>query len=119
MSTRAARLAQPIEQGAGALTAYAQGLSDAQWCTVVSSDGRQVGVIVHHVASVYPIEVHLATEIAAGRPITGMTWGAVAEMNAKHAQEHQRQAGKTPLRSCAATAMPPRRRYVPSRRPTR
>jgi len=88
MITRAERLAQRIEQGAGILAAYAQELSDAQWRAVVPSDGRQVGVIIHHVASVYPIEVHLATEIAAGRPVTGVTWSAVAGMNAKHAQEH-------------------------------
>ena len=45
-------------------------------------------MIIHHVASVYPIEVHLANEIAAGRPVTDVTWAAVAEMNAKHAQEN-------------------------------
>src|SRR5689334_21331064 len=78
MSRRAAQLAQRIEQGAAALAEYAEALSDAQWRTVVPSDGRQVGVIIHHVASVYPIEVHLATEIASGKPITGLTWNAVA-----------------------------------------
>jgi hypothetical protein len=88
VSTRADLLAQRITDGAEALATYAQGLSDAQWRAVVPPDGRQVGVIVHHVASVYPIEIHLATEVAAGRPITGLTWAAVAEMNAKHAQEH-------------------------------
>jgi hypothetical protein len=89
MSARAALFAQRIEQGAAALATYAQGLSSAQWHTVVPPDGRQVGVIIHHVASVYAIEIHLATEIAAGRPIEGLTWSAVAEMNAKHAHEHQ------------------------------
>ena len=47
-----------------------------------------MGVIVHHVASVYPIEIHLATEVASGKPVAGVTWGVVAEMNAKHAHEH-------------------------------
>ena len=93
MSTRAALLAQRIEQGAQALAAFAQGLSDDQWRTVVPPDGRAVGVIIHHVASVYPVEIHLATEIASGNPITEVTWGAVAQMNAKHAQEHSA-AGK-------------------------
>jgi hypothetical protein len=88
MSKRADALAQRIEQGAQALAAYAQGLSDAQWRATVPPDGRQVGVIIHHVASVYPIEIHLATEIASGKPIEGVTWGVVAEMNAKHAHEH-------------------------------
>jgi DinB superfamily len=88
MSKRAEALAQRIEQGAQTLAAYAQGLSDAQWRTTVPPDGRPVGVIIHHVASVYPIEIHLATEIASGKAISGVTWGAVAEMNAKHARDH-------------------------------
>jgi len=49
---------------------------------------RPVGVIIHHVASVYPIEIHIAQEVAAGKALTGVTWAAVAEMNAKHAHEH-------------------------------
>lgn len=88
MSKRAELLSQRIEQGAQALAAFAQGLSDAQWRTVVPPDGRQVGMIIHHVASVYPIEIHLATELASGKAITGVTWGVVSDMNAKHAQEH-------------------------------
>lgn len=88
MGTRAEALAQRIEQGAATLAAYAQGLTDAQWTAVVPPDGRRAGVIVHHVASVYPIEVHLANEIAAGRPVTEVTWAVVADMNAKHAQDN-------------------------------
>ena len=88
MSKRAEVLAQRIEQGAHELATFAQGLSEAQWHTVVAPDGRKVGVIIHHVASVYPIEIHLATEIASGKPVAGVTWGVVAEMNAKHAREH-------------------------------
>jgi len=88
MNTRSARLAQRIEEGAHTLEAFAQELSDAQWRTAVPPDGRQAGVIIHHVASVYPIEIHLATEIASGKSIAGLTWLAVAEMNAKHAQDH-------------------------------
>jgi DinB superfamily len=88
MGTRAEALAQRIEQGAATLAAYAQGLTDAQWTAVVPPDGRRAGVIIHHVASVYPIEVHLANEIAAGRPVTEVTWAVVADMNAKHAQDN-------------------------------
>lgn len=75
------------------MAAFAQGLTDSQWRAVVQPDGRPVGVIIHHVASVYPIEIHLATEVAAGRAITEVTWAAVAEMNAQHAHEHDA-AGK-------------------------
>jgi hypothetical protein len=88
MSTRSDLLAQRIENGAKALAAYAQGLTDAQWRKTVPPDGRQVGVIIHHVASVYPLEIQLASEIAAGKSIVGVTWAGVAEMNTKHAQEH-------------------------------
>jgi hypothetical protein len=42
---------------------------------------------VHHVASVYTIEIDLARTIASGKAVTGVTWEAVAEMNAKHARE--------------------------------
>jgi len=89
MSKRAIELAQRLEQGAKKLEAFAQGLTESQWRTVVQPDGRRVGVIIHHVASMYPIEVHVATEVALGHPIEGLTWGVVAEMNAKHASEHE------------------------------
>jgi hypothetical protein len=88
MGKRSEALAQRIELGAQTLAEYAQGLSDEQWRMKVRPDGRQVGVIIHHVASVYPIEVHLATEVAKGNPVVGVTWAVVADMNAKHAQEN-------------------------------
>jgi hypothetical protein len=55
-------------------------------------DRRPVGVIVHHVAMVYPIEVDLARAIASGKAVTEVTWDVVAELNGKHANE---QAGVT------------------------
>jgi len=88
MSRRTDALAERIEQGARALAAFAQGLSEAEWRTVVPPDGRTVGVMVHHVASVYSIEIDLARQIASGKAIAGLTWDAVAELNAKHAQDH-------------------------------
>jgi DinB superfamily len=63
-------------------------LSDAQWNVMVLPDRRTVGVIVHHVASMYPLEIQIASEVAAGKPVVGVTWAAVAAINAKHAQEH-------------------------------
>jgi hypothetical protein len=44
-------------------------------------------VIVHHVASVYPVEIEVAKTIASGQAITEVTWEAIAEMNAKHATD--------------------------------
>ena len=88
MGSRADALASRIEQGARELASFAERLSDAEWRTVVQPDGRTVGVLVHHVASVYPIEIDLARTIASGKPIAGLTWKAVAEMNAGHARDH-------------------------------
>ena len=84
MSNRSEALAARIEMGAAELATFAEGLSDNDWRTHVR-DGRPVGVCVHHVASVYPIEIQLAQAIGSGKAVTDVTWEAVADMNAKHA----------------------------------
>jgi hypothetical protein len=86
--TRSARLADRLERGARELADFARTLSDAEWRMTTTGDGRPVGVIVHHVATVYPLEIHLAQMMAAGTPIVGVTWATVREMNAAHAVEH-------------------------------
>ena len=88
MNRRAQALSDRIEQGADALAAFVRTLSPAEWKTPVPKDGRTVGVIVHHVASVYPLEIQLAQTLAAGKPIAGVTWDAVHHMNAEHARDH-------------------------------
>ena len=88
MSNRANVLADRIEQGAQALAAFVESLSETEWQTVVPNDERTVGTLVHHVASVYPLEVDLAQGIAAGQAIAGVTWDMVAQMNAQHAQQN-------------------------------
>jgi DinB superfamily len=88
MSRRADILADRLDKGAGALAAFASTLTDEQWQTRVPRDGRKIGVIVHHVASVYPLEIQLAQTLAAGKPITGVTAEAVNEMNAGHARDN-------------------------------
>ena len=88
MSRRAGLLADRIEEGAAGLTAFAEGLSEAEWRAPVSgTDHRPVGVIVHHVASMYPIEVDVARAVASGKSVMDVTWDAVAQINAKHAQD--------------------------------
>ena len=47
---------------------------------------HSVGVIVHHVASMYPIEIDVARAVTAGNAVTDVSWDAVAQINAKHAQ---------------------------------
>jgi hypothetical protein len=90
MGRRAESLADRIEEGAAGLAAFVEGLSEADWRTPMSGvgkDRRPVGVIVHHVASVYPIEVDLARAIGGGKAVTDVTWDAVGDMNAKHATD--------------------------------
>jgi len=88
-SRRAGLLADRIEEGAAGLAAFVEGLSEAEWRTHVSAtDRRPVGVIVHHVAAVYPIEVDLARAIASGKAVTEVTWEVVAHLNAKNANEN-------------------------------
>jgi hypothetical protein len=87
MNKRSEALAQRLEQGAAALAAFASRLSDEEWQTRVPHDGRKIGVMVHHVASMYPIEMQLAGLLAADKPIEGVTPEVVAEINARHARE--------------------------------
>lgn len=86
---RAEALADRIEEGAALLAAFAEQLSEAEWALPVSAtDRRPLGVIVHHVASVYPIEIGAARAIAGGNAVTDVTWEAIADLNAKHALDH-------------------------------
>ena len=85
---RSQALAERLEQGARALATLAGALTDAQWQARIPKDGRKIGVVVHHVASMYPLEIQLAQALAAGKAIEGVTWDAVHEINATHATEN-------------------------------
>ena len=88
MNQYAGALADRLERGAAALAVFARTLSSAECQTRQSGDGRKIVVIVHHVASVYPLEIQLAKTVAEGMPVTGVTMADVHAMNAKHAEEH-------------------------------
>src|SRR3954470_24027843 len=88
MSQRSQQLADRLEQGANALVALAETLTDAQWKTKLPHDGRSVGTGVHHVATVYPIEVSLAQKVAKGEAIAGLVGKDIDDMNAGHAKEN-------------------------------
>ena len=53
MSPRSDTLAERLEQGARALADLASALTDAEWSARGQKDGRKVGVLVHHVATLY------------------------------------------------------------------
>jgi hypothetical protein len=88
MSTRANALAERLEQGARELAAFALTLTDTEWRSRIPGDGRKVGVVVHHVAYMYPIEIQVAQTVAGGQPVVGLTWDDVHAINAAHARDH-------------------------------
>jgi len=97
LNQRSEALAQRLENGATALAAFTATLSEAEWQTRLPKDGRKVGVVVHHVASMYPIEIQLASLLAAGQPIMGVTWDAVYTINRDHAKENDNVAKEAAL----------------------
>ncbi len=97
LNQRAEALATRLENGAADLAAFAGALSEAEWQTHLPKDGRKVGVVVHHVASMYPIEIQLASLLAAGQPIVGVTWDAVDTINRDHAKENDTVAKEAAL----------------------
>ena len=89
MNKKSNALADRLERGSRALADFASSLTDEEWQTPIPHDGRTVGVVVHHVASVYPIEIGLAQTIAEGKPVVGVTSGVIDQMNAAHAEQNR------------------------------
>lgn len=89
VSQRANALAERLERGARALEAVANALTEAEWHTRIPGDGRTIGVVVHHVATMYPLEIELAQVLAAGKPIADVTWDVVHGINAAHAEANR------------------------------
>ena len=88
MNERSNALAERLEHGAQALAECASALTTAEWQTPVRKDGRKIGVIVHHVATMYGLEIQLAQQIAGGNPVEGVTADVVDDVNARHAREN-------------------------------
>ncbi|HMA43517.1 MAG TPA: DinB family protein [Gemmatimonadales bacterium] len=107
LSPRAEALAVRLEQGASALASLASTLTEAEWQTRIPRDGRKVGVVVHHVGNMYPIEIQAALTLAAGKPVTGVTAEVINDINARHAREFDavtKEAALEFLRRNSATA---------------
>jgi len=86
MSKRSEALADRLEHGAAALANFAAALTEDEWEIRTLKDGRKIGVIVNHVATVYPIEIELALTVARGETVTGVTAEVINQMNADHAK---------------------------------
>ncbi|CAN5566398.1 hypothetical protein BH10CHL1_BH10CHL1_07470 [soil metagenome] len=88
MNQRSEALATRLEQGVAQLSAYVESLNAQQWAVTINHEDRGAGILVHHVATLYPLEMELAQTVANGQAVAGVTWDMIAEMNAKHAVEH-------------------------------
>ena len=87
-SRRAELLAGRIEEGAARLAAFIEDLPEAHWNKPISAtDRRTVGVVVHHVAFIYPIEIEVARAIANGKAVE-TSWPDIAKLNSRHADEN-------------------------------
>ncbi len=111
MSTRTNALADRLEHGARELAAFARGLTPAEWQVRVPGDGRKVGVVVHHVATMYPLEIQLAQRLAEGEPVSGVTWSAVHELT-RRTRRSTTVSPRRPRWSCSSATA--RRRPRPS-----
>ena len=63
--------------------------------------------IVHHVATMYPLEIKLAQTLAAGQPVVGVTMDDVHALNAAHASDNEavtKEAALNLLRTNSAAA---------------
>jgi len=103
MNNRSEALAARLEAGAKALATFAASLTEAEWQTRLPKDGRKIGVVVHHVASMYPLEMQLARLVAAGQPVEA-TWDAVAAINRDHARENDAVGKEAALALLAANS---------------
>jgi hypothetical protein len=99
LNQRSEALATRLENGAAVLGALASTLSEGEWQTHLPRDGRKVAVIVHHVASMCPIEIRLANLLAAGRLIAGVTWDTVYTISRDHATENDNVAKESRTRT--------------------
>jgi DinB superfamily len=104
MNNRSEALATRLEAGAEALAAFVATVTGKEWQTRVPKDGRKIGVVVHHVASMYPIEMQLAEVLATGQPVTGVTWDGIDAINRDHAQENDAVAKQAALALLASNS---------------
>ena len=88
MSQRTNALANALEEGARALAAFASTLTEQEWQRPLGHDRRTIGVIVNHVATVYPVEILFARSVASGKP-EPITADAIDQMNAGHAKDNE------------------------------
>ena len=99
---RSRALADRLMQGANALATFAATLTEAEWQVRVPNDGRKIGVVIHHVANMYPLEIQLAMQLTEGKPIAGVTWDDVQRGECRSCEGIRRRNHERGSRAVAA-----------------
>src|SRR5579859_3214602 len=87
MAERIDQLVAALEKTNADFTAFVEGLSDAQWHTLVPIEQRTVGVVAHHVAEGLVGTVGTMSLICNSQSLP-FTVEQLNQGNAKHAMEH-------------------------------
>ena len=66
-----------------------QNLTEERWATSVGRENRTVGVLVHHVGTMYRIEADVVQTLANTGGAPGVDWPTVDGINADHAMTHE------------------------------
>jgi hypothetical protein len=88
MGARGDALAKKFEAKADEAAKVIEGISDAEWKKVTTSEKWSVGVVAHHIAVAHGIVGGLIKNVADGKADgPGIPMDAIHEMNAKHAKD--------------------------------
>ncbi len=87
MGARAEELAKKFDESCREMNKVVEGLSDADWKKVTSSEKWPVGVVAHHAALGHAGISGLVQLVAKGQPLPGLTMDMIHANNAKHAKE--------------------------------
>ena len=80
------QLLAQIDEATAATTAVIENCSEVDWGTAVAEEERPVGVVLHHIANVYPIVADMACQLARGEELPLITYEDVHALNHQHAE---------------------------------
>jgi hypothetical protein len=91
MNERATLLAERFLQMHDGVLAVIEQCSDDQWNMMCAEEGESVGVVMHHIAVAYDIEVELIRATLAGEQVPGIYTdeALLHQWHAEHAQQFQ------------------------------
>lgn len=87
-NTRAQELANRFTRANNELITTIERFSEAKWQAICENDGRSIGVVVHHLATIHPAVIEMIKEVEAGQDLLHVTIEKVNAGNALHAQQN-------------------------------